>query len=793
MADALALSVLDIDLDAKMREAYVDYAMSVITSRALPDARDGLKPVQRRVLFGMHELSLRHDTAYKKSARVVGDVLGKYHPHGDTAVYDALVRLAQDFSMRYPLVDGQGNFGSIDGDNAAAMRYTEVRLTELAEELLADLEKNTVPFGDNFDGSMREPTVLPAKVPLFLLNGADGIAVGMATNVPPHNLRELCEAIITLANNPDTPVDELTAALPGPDFPTGGIIVGREGIDRAYATGQGRILLRGVASIEGDGKGREAIAITELPYQVKKSQLIESISDLVREKKLEGIAAMRDESDRSGLRIAIELKRDADPAKVLKTLYQKSNLEITFGINMLGLIDGGPHQIPLKRALNVFIEHRKTVITARTQFDLDEASSRLHVLEGLNKALNALDTVIALIRAAQSTDAALKALVERLGLTPTQARAILDMRLARLSALERKKIVEELRDVQKLVHDLEQILASPRKILDLMIGELRDLQERFGDERRTRIVDDAQDVPMSIEDLVPNQTTVVALGNDGTLKRLDQFGGRASTKETPRQYISCNVRDMLLLFTARGACHGLPVHRISSVARRSDRGTAIRSLVDLAEGDEVVAVVPTGPDLAPYLVFLTAAGQVKRTLSSEYVHARNVAIAAMNLEDSDRLIAVEPSEQGAELFLHTLQGKAIRFSSEEVRATKRIAGGVRGIRLDAGDEVLPGTVVVRGSTVLLLTGAGVGRRAPMSDYPAQGRDGTGIRSMRLTDKTGPVVAVFFVEERTSLEGVDGSGRAIVLESKEVPLQDRNRPGNVVAEGITSAVVLPRRS
>ncbi|MDB5074116.1 MAG: gyrA [Chloroflexi bacterium] len=793
MADALALSVLDIDLDAKMREAYVDYAMSVITSRALPDARDGLKPVQRRVLFGMHELSLRHDTAYKKSARVVGDVLGKYHPHGDTAVYDALVRLAQDFSMRYPLVDGQGNFGSIDGDNAAAMRYTEVRLTELAEELLADLEKNTVPFGDNFDGSMREPTVLPAKVPLFLLNGADGIAVGMATNVPPHNLRELCEAIITLANNPDTPVDELTAALPGPDFPTGGIIVGREGIDRAYATGQGRILLRGVASIEGDGKGREAIAITELPYQVKKSQLIESISDLVREKKLEGIAAMRDESDRSGLRIAIELKRDADPAKVLKTLYQKSNLEITFGINMLGLIDGGPHQIPLKRALNVFIEHRKTVITARTQFDLDEASSRLHVLEGLNKALNALDTVIALIRAAQSTDAALKALVERLGLTPTQARAILDMRLARLSALERKKIVEELRDVQKLVHDLEQILASPRKILDLMIGELRDLQERFGDERRTRIVDDAQDVPMSIEDLVPNQTTVVALGNDGTLKRLDQFGGRASAKETPRQYISCNVRDMLLLFTARGACHGLPVHRVSSVARRSDRGTAIRSLVDLAEDDEVIAVVPAGPDLAPYLVFLTAAGQVKRTLSSEYVHARNVAIAAMNLEDSDRLIAVEPAEQGAELFLHTLQGKAIRFSSEEVRATKRISGGVRGIRLDAGDEVLPGTVVVRGSTVLLLTGAGVGRRAPMSDYPAQGRDGTGIRSMRLTDKTGPVVAVFFVEERTSLEGVDGSGRAIVLESKEVPLQDRNRPGNVVAEGITSAVVLPRRS
>ena len=556
MADAPALSILDVDLDTKMREAYVDYAMSVITARALPDVRDGLKPVQRRVLYGMYELGLRHDSAYKKSARIVGDVLGKYHPHGDTAVYDALVRQAQNFSLRYPLVDGQGNFGSIDGDNAAAMRYTEVRLTELAEELLSDLEKNTVQFVDNFDSSMREPSVLPAKVPLFMLNGADGIAVGMATNVPPHNLRELSEAIVTLANDPDTPVDALSALMPGPDFPTGGIIVGREGIDRAYATGQGRIILRGVASIEDDGRGRKTIAISELPYQVKKSQLIESISELVRDRKLEGIAAMRDESDRTGMRIAIDLKRDGDPAKILKILYQKSNLEITFGINMLGLIDGGPHQITLKRALNVFIEHRKTVITARTQFDLDEASSRLHVLEGLNKALGALDVVIALIRAAQSTDAALKSLVDRLGLTPTQARAILDMRLARLSQLERKKIVDELREVQRMVRELEAVLASPRRILDIMIAELRDLQERFGDERRTRIIDDAADVPMSIEDLVPNQVTIVALGGDGTLKRLDQFGGRASARETPRQYIACNVRDMLLLFTGSGACHG---------------------------------------------------------------------------------------------------------------------------------------------------------------------------------------------------------------------------------------------
>jgi DNA gyrase subunit A len=792
MADAPALSVLEIDLDVKMREAYVDYAMSVITARALPDVRDGLKPVQRRVLYGMYELGMRHDASYKKSARVVGDVLGKYHPHGDTAVYDALVRLAQDFSMRYPLVDGQGNFGSIDGDNPAAMRYTEVRLTALAEELLSDLEKNTVTFGDNFDGSMREPTVLPGKVPLFMLNGADGIAVGMATNVPPHNIRELTDAIMMLASNPDTAVDALMAVLPGPDFPTGGIIVGREGIDRAYATGQGRIVLRGAASIEGDGKGRQSIAITELPYQVKKSQLIESISELVREKKLDGIAAMRDESDRSGMRIAIDLKRDADPAKILKILYQKSNLEITFGINMLGLIDGGPHQIPLKRALNVFIEHRKAVITARTQFDLDEASSRLHVLEGLNKALNALDRVIALIRAAQSTDAALKALVDQLGLTPTQARAILDMRLARLSALERKKIIEELRAVQALVRQLEEILGSPRKILDLMIGELRDIRERFGDERRTRILDNASDAPTSIEDLVPNQTTIVAIGDDGSIKRLDQFGGRASARETARQYVSCNVRDMLLLFTASGACHGVPVHKIGAVARRSERGAAIASLVDLARDDQVVSAVPAGPDVAPFLIFVTEQGQVKRTSTSEYTHARNTPIASINLEDGDQLVTVEPAGHGAELLLHTVQGKAIRFAGEDIRATKRVAGGVRGIKLDAGDSVLASPAVARAATVVVLTRLGVARRTPLAEYPLQGRDGAGVRSIRLTEKTGPVVAAFCVDERASLEGLDGAGRAIVLETRDIPLVDRGRGGQTVAEGITSAVVLPRR-
>ncbi|HWE64347.1 MAG TPA: DNA gyrase subunit A [Chloroflexota bacterium] len=790
MPDAPALTITEIDLDQKMRESYVDYAMSVIVQRALPDVRDGLKPGQRRVLYSMYELSLRHDAAFKKSARVVGDVLGKYHPHGDAAVYDALVRMAQNFNVRYPLIEGQGNFGSIDGDNPAAMRYTEVRLTALAEEMLADLEKNTVPFVDNFDSTLREPMPLPGKAPLFLLNGADGIAVGMATKVPPHNLSELCEAIIALANNPELSTEDLTSILPGPDFPTGGMIVGREGIDRAYATGQGRITVRAVASIEEDGKGRQTIAITELPYQVNKAQLIESISELVRERKLEGIGALRDESDRSGMRIAIELKRDVDAAKLLKDLYRKTKLEETFGINMLALVDGGPHQLSIKRALNLFIEHRKHVITARTQFDLDEASSRLHVLEGLSKALGALDTVIALIRAAQSTEAAQKALVEKLGLTPTQARAILDMRLARLSALERKKIADELKEVMKRVRELEAILSSPRRILNIMIDELRDLRTRFGDDRRTRIIADVADVPVSIEDLIPNQQTVVMLTEDGTIKRLDQFGGRPSAREVPLQYLSCNVRDMLLLFTARGNVHGLPVHRINAVARRSDRGTAVAALIDLQADDRVIALVTVDQAPPPSLIFATARGQVKRSALAEYLTARNAPIVALRLDDGDELVAVASARDGEEVLLHTRGGKAIRFSGEEIRPTGRVAGGVRGIRLEDGDAVLAGPVVIRGQAVLTLTGSGIGRRAPLADYPLQGRDGSGVRAVRLTDKSGPLVAALTLDDRATLEGVDGAGRAIVLEAREVPLQDRQRPGVVVAEGIKGATLLP---
>jgi DNA gyrase subunit A len=501
---------------------------------------------------------------------------------------------------------------------------------------------------------------------------------------------------------------------------------------------------------------------------------------------------LRDESDRSGMRIAIELKRDVDAAKLLKELYRRTKLEETFGINMLALVDGGPHQLSIKRALNLFIEHRRGVITARTQFDLDEASSRLHVLEGLHRALGALDTVIALIRAAHSTEAAQKALVEQLSLTPTQARAILDMRLARLAALERKKIADELKAVTKQVRELEAILASPRRILNILIDELRDLKERFGDDRRTRIIADATDVPVSIEDLIPDQTTVVMLTEDGMLKRLDQFGGRPSAREVPLRYLRCNVRDMLLLFTAQGNVHGVHVHRINAVARRSERGVTIASLVDLRAGDRVVALVTAGQTPPPYLVMATVRGQVKRGALADYLAARAAPLAALRLDDGDELLAVEPANEGDEVLLHTRGGKAIRFPSEEIRPTGRVAGGVRGIRLDDGDAVLPGTLIARDGAVLTLTASGVGRRAPVADYPLQGRDGSGVRSMRLTDKTGPLVVALCVADQAMLEGVDGAGRAIVLEAREIPLQDRQRPGVVVAEGIKNAALLPRR-
>jgi len=784
---AQAKNMQEIDLDEKMRSSYLDYAMSVIVRRALPDTRDGLKPVHRRVLYGMAQMGLRQSAPFRKSAAIVGEVLGKYHPHGDSSVYDALVRMAQDFNMRYPLVEGQGNFGSVDGDNPAAMRYTEVRLTRLAEELLADIEKATVPFADNFDGRYQEPTVLPARLPALLLNGSDGIAVGMATNIPPHNLGELVDAITILVDNPDASVEEFLAVMPGPDFPTGGYIMGREGIAHAYGTGNGKIALRAVTSIEKDHKGRQAIIVTELPYQVNKSQLIEKISDLVRERKVEGIAAMRDESDRNGMRIVMEIKNGFQPNTVLNTLLGKTNLQVTFGINMLGLVDGAPQTLPLKRALAVFIDHRKDVIRRRTEFDLDEANDRLHVLQGLKIAIDNLDQVIKVIRASRTREAATEGLVAALDLSVIQARAILDMPLGRLASLEQQKIVDELREVEALVRELESILASKTKLLNILKRELRELKEKYGDERRTRILDaGAKDAPTHIEDLVPRGKTTVALTLGGYVKRLNDSNGsgRNAGRDPIVAYVDAETRDSLLLFSARGQAYGIPVHRIGVVARRGDKGVAAGALVDLPEDDRVVAAVAVSDTPPPFLVLATKGGQIKRSAASEYVGARGTGIAALRLDDGDELVAVDTSDGASDILLSTREGKAIRFKEDEVRATGRVAGGMRGIKLDEGDEVLRGPLVLTPKLPLIVTftDAGYARRTPLDDYPMQGRGGGGVKAMPLGVKGGTAVrAVLFATKGGDFECTVTGPKVAVVDGAGIPVADRAKLGAHVTE------------
>ena len=790
---APAKNMQDIELDDRMRSSYLDYAMSVIVSRALPDARDGLKPVQRRVLYGMLGLGLRNAGPYRKSATVVGEVLGKFHPHGDVAVYDTLVRMAQDFKMRYPLVEGQGNFGSVDGDPPAAMRYTEVKLTRLAEELLADIDKATVPFVDNFDGRYQQPVVLPSRLPTLLLNGSEGIAVGMSTSIPPHNLSELVDAITVLIDNPDAAVEEFLAVMPGPDFPTGGMIMGREGIAQAYATGAGRVTIRAVTSVERDQKGRESIIVTELPFQVNKSQLIERISDLVRERKVEGISAMRDESDRSGMRIAIEVKRDAQLNSVLNVLLAKTDLQTTFGINMLGLVDNAPHMLPLKRALSVFIDHRKDVIRRRTEFDLDEANDRRHVLQGLKVAIDNLDRVIAIIRQSKNRDAASEGLVAALDLSVIQARAILDMPLGRLASLEQQRILDELREVEAQVRELEGILASKTKLQNILKRELREMKESYGDERRTRILDaGAKDAPTHIEDLAPRGQTVVALTLGGYIKRLDGTGGRAGGKDTTVSYLDAGTHDTLLLFSARGQAYGISVHKIAVVAKRTDKGVSMGSLVDLPDDDRIVAAIAVGDTPPPYLVFATKNGEVKRSAAAEYTAARGAGIAALRLDDGDELVAVDTTDGKADVMLSTRQGKTIRFREDEIRSTGRVAGGMRGIRLDPGDAVLRGPLVPRMPLVVTFTDTGYARRTALDEYPMQGRGGGGVRAMRLDGANrrldgapgsgSQVNAVIFATKGGDFEcTVKGSGgyRVEVVDGADIPTADRAKLGGVI--------------
>jgi len=774
-------TVQNVDIDETMRAAYLDYAMSVIVARALPDARDGLKPVHRRILYAMHDMGLRANSAYKKSARIVGEVLGKYHPHGDAAVYETMARLAQDFSMRYLLVDGQGNFGSVDGDAPAAMRYTEARLHKMAEEILADIEKDTVNFSNNFDGSLQEPTVLPARLPNLLLNGSTGIAVGMATNIPPHNLKELAAAIIYLINNHDTiddiSVEYLLKFIPGPDFPTGGVIVGTEGIEQAYRSGKGRIVLRGLAHIEEMSGNRQRIVITELPYQVNKAGLIERIAELVRKERVDAIADLRDESDRRGMSIVIELKRGAQPKKVINQLYRYTPLQSTFGVQMLALVEGEPRLLPLKRALQIFIEHRQQVITRRSQYELEKARQRAHILEGLLIALANLDDVISTIRQSPDVDIAKERLIKRFKLTEIQAQAILDMQLRRLAALERQKIEDEHKQVKRQIAHLENLLAHPKKILALIQEDMRELVENYGDERRTHIAVEARE-ELYEEDLIPDEAVLISLTQNGYVKRVaanafraQNIGGKGVTGHITKEedevlaLIPARSLDTMLFFSDRGKVYSEKVYQIPD-ADRATKGIPLVNVLSLDPGEVVTAAVSV-PDFeaAEYITLATRNGKVKRMALAEFAAVRPSGIIAINLDDDDDLGWARLMHGNDEIILITEGGQALRFSEDEVRPMGRAAAGVTGIRLSGKDKVASMDVLEPGGELLLVTTHGYGKRTPLSEYPAKGRATSGVQTIakNALDKIGIISAARVVHPADDLTIISAGG--VVLRTK----------------------------
>ena len=739
-------------IEDEMRESFIDYSMSVIVQRALPDVRDGLKPVHRRILFSMHESGLNPSRPFKKSATVVGDVLGKYHPHGDSAVYDAMVRMVQDFSLRYPLVAGQGNFGSIDGDLAAAYRYTEARLAPIAGEMLADIDKNTVDFSPNFDDRLQEPTVLPARLPNLLVNGASGIAVGMATNIPPHNLREVVDACVHLIENPDAPLSDLRAFVRGPDFPTGGFIYGREGIDSAYETGRGRVVMRARAEIEEKDDGRERIIIHEIPYMVNKSRLIEHMAELVRDKKIEGISDLRDESDRDGMRVVIEIKRDALPTIVLNQLYKHTQMQSTFGVIMLALVNGVPRVLTLKQMLQYFIEHRHEVVVRRTRFDLNKAEEREHILEGLKIAVDNIDEVIAIIRGSETTDEAGERLRTRFSLSERQTDAILNMRLAKLTGLEIEALEAELGEIRALIAELREILESPARRFQIIKDELQEVADRFGDERRTEILGETGD--LSYEDLIADEEMVITISHTGYVKRMpvDAYrkqgrGGRGvsgmGTKEEDwvEQIFVANTHDYLMFFTRNGRCYWLKVYEIPQGSRIS-RGKPIVNLINLAATDRLAALVPVREFTDDrYLMFAPRKGVVKKTVLSAYGNPRVTGINAINVGADDELIDVQLTSGSSEVLLATRQGMAIRFAETDVREMGRATTGVRGVTL-VGKDVVVGMVVARPETTLLVvTERGMGKRSEIDSYRLQRRGGRGVINVKTSSKTGQVVAI----------------------------------------------------
>lgn len=777
-------------IESEMRQSYLDYAMSVIVQRALPDARDGLKPVHRRVLYAMHQMGMRSNTRYRKSAGIVGEVIKNFHPHSDTAVYDTLVRMAQTFSLRYPLVDGQGNFGSVDGDSAAAMRYTEAKMTQMAEEMMADINKRTVDEYPNYDATMNQPTVLPSRIPNMLINGSAGIAVGMATNIPPHNINEICDAVSYVIDNPEATLEELLPIVPGPDFPTGGTILGREGIQAAYATGRGRVVIRAKAFIEDMDRGnRSQIVVTELPYQVNKAVLLERIAEMVRDGKLDGISNLRDESDRSGMRMVIELKRDAQPRKVLNNLFKHTALQQTFGVNMLALVERGtqPRVLTLKRALQEFISHRQEVITRRTEFELERARHRAHILEGLKIALDNIDEVIAIIRKSRTTDSARNNLMRNFKLSQNQADAILDMRLARLAALERQKIEQEYTEVMLEITRLEGLLASPGEILGLIKDDMADLKERYGDERRTRIQNVSGE--MSEEDLIPEVDVLVTITNRGYVKRIadetyrtQRRGGRGVTGLTMREadgiqhILSANSHDSLLVFTNRGRVYQIKVHELPD-AGRTAKGLPIVNVINM-QPDESVATLLKVRDYNPgsYLFFATRQGRVKRTSLDQFRTVRSNGIIAINLEDRDELTWVRMTDGDSDVILVTQKGQAIRFNETDARSMGRSAAGVHGIRLGKNDQVIAFDVIDTDHDLFVVSRLGMGKRTAIEQYRVQSRGGKGILAMKLTERTGDIVAAGMLSEEDSVMLMNTSGIAIRFSARQISRIGRTTQG-----------------
>ena len=788
MEASLKSQKIPVYIEDEMRQSFMDYAMSVIISRALPDVRDGLKPVHRRVLYAMYDAGNTPDRPYKKSARLVGDIMGKYHPHGDTAIYDTIVRMAQDFNLRYPLVDGQGNFGSIDGDNAAAMRYTEIRMTPLAEEMLADIDKETVDFNANYDDSLKEPAVLPSRIPNLLINGSAGIAVGMATNIPPHNLREIIDGLVELIENPDITIRQLMKHIPGPDFPTAGFIHGKEPIVQAYTEGKGIVQMRGKAFIETVKRtGKEQIIISEIPYMVNKKRLIEQIAELVNEKKIEGIADIRDESDRDGMRIVVELKRDTLADIVINQLYKHTGLQDSFGINMLAIVDGRPKILNLKEALKCFIDHRREVVTRRTAYDLRKAEERLHILDGLRIALDNLDAVITLIRNSQDPKVAKDGLMANFGLSEIQAQAILDMRLQRLTGLERDKILQEHRETVEVIAKLRAILADEKEIYKIIVDELKEIKKNYGDERRTQIVNRAEDI--SIEDLIVDEDMAVTISHEGyikrnavTLYRAQRRGGKGKIGTTTREedfveyLFIASMHSYILFFTTTGKVYWIKVHELPQ-ASRAARGKPIVNLLSLEPGERISAFLSVREFQEDrYVVFATKKGLIKKTELMQYSNPRANGIRAISLEDKDEVIGVRLTDGQQEIILSTADGQNIRFKEDQVRPTGRGAYGVVGMRLDDGDSVVSMEILSLGADILTVSENGFGKRTKADEYRITSRGGKGIITMKTTDKTGRVVGVQQVTEDDQLMLVTNKGKIIRLRIKDIRVIGRNTQG-----------------